>query len=446
MKKFYIPVFTAVFLLSSFLSQAQVTYNSITSNPLAYTLDDARFWVGGVPPPNPCNLCTINIYTDVTMVPENGGLATNGGVQTTAADGPFLNDVTVSNGSINIYGNTTLTINTYVQFFNAVFTLGNDPTSPEAIYFNDQIDLNGTSSIQLANQYSLVNTNNDIIDGGNGKTILGPHNVGPRTVAGIYTIRTASPGPVNTVDKTLNGFSTENYNQTYVLPSNTYMLNCNPINPLNDCTAGIVYGPAITQYTGTPTDFYGFVQSTTLPVVLVLFVANKEDDGTVGLNWATSQEQNSGYYDVERSGDQAAWSKIGSVKAKGYSSTTTNYNFTDKLPLDGGGYYRLKMVDNDGKFKYSKTVSVNSSTNAQALVIYSNPFSDQIRMKVNVSRSQNLVMTVSDLLGKTYINQNYHAQSGDNFINLSPNTSSTGMYILHIHGDSYDQTVKLAKQ
>ncbi len=440
MKKFYIPVFTAVFLLSSFLSQAQVTYNSITSNPLGYTLDDFRFWVGGVPPPNPCNLCTINIYTDVTMVPENGALAANGGVQTTATDGPFLNDVVVNGGSINIYGATTLTINTYVEFFNSKFTLGNDPTSPETISFNDQLDLNGTSSIQLANQYSLVDAGNY---GPTKTTILGPHQInGQPPIAGIYTIRTT---PANTIDYTLNAYFTGRYDGAYNVPGNNYTLNCDGANPLNTCTPGLVYGPAVTQYDVT-NNFFGFAQSVTLPVQLVLFVANKEDDGSVGLTWATSQEQNSAYYDVERSGDQTAWSKLGSLKAKGYSSTTSNYSFTDKLPLDGGGYYRLKMVDNDGKFKYSKTVSVNSSSNAQALVIYSNPFNDQIRMKVNVSRSQNLVMTVSDLLGKTFINQNYHAQSGDNFINLSPNTSSTGMYILHIHGDSYDQTVKLAKQ
>ena len=82
-------------------------------------------------------------------------------------------------------------------------------------------------------------------------------------------------------------------------------------------------------------NFFGFATSITLPVVLVEFIANKADDGSVLLNWATSQEQNSAYYDVERSGDQTAWTKIGSVKAKGYASTTSNYSFSDKLPLDG---------------------------------------------------------------------------------------------------------------
>ncbi len=70
MKKFYIPIFTAIFLFVSFSSQGQITYNSITSNPFNYTLDDARYWIG-IQPPNPCNNCIININSNVSMV-QNG--------------------------------------------------------------------------------------------------------------------------------------------------------------------------------------------------------------------------------------------------------------------------------------------------------------------------------------------------------------------------------------
>jgi Secretion system C-terminal sorting domain len=183
-----------------------------------------------------------------------------------------------------------------------------------------------------------------------------------------------------------------------------------------------------------------------LPVQLVQFLANKNDDGSVKVIWSTSQEQNSDYYDVERSGDQAVWSSIGTVKAKGFSSTTSNYFLTDKSPLSGTGYYRLKMVDLDGKFVYSKTVTVTTENSSVPLVVYSNPFSDQIRLKINLSRPQNLMMTVSDMQGKTYITQSYQAQSGDNFVNIQPSLTSSGMYILKIQGDTYNQTIKLEKQ
>ncbi len=225
-----------------------------------------------------------------------------------------------------------------------------------------------------------------------------------------------------------------------------YIINCAPpvVGSPNTCADGLVFGPATTTLDAT----FGliFTQSTTLPVQLVLFLATKNDDGSVKISWATSQEENSNYYDVERSGDQTDWSSIGTVKAKGFSSTTTNYFLTDKSPINGTGYYRLKMVDLDGKFTYSKTIPITTDNSSQALVIYSNPFSDQIRLKINVSRPQNLILTVTDMLGKTYITQSYQAQNGDNFVNLQPPVASSGMYILRIQGDSYNQTVKLEKQ
>ncbi|MDP4214198.1 MAG: T9SS type A sorting domain-containing protein, partial [Bacteroidota bacterium] len=62
------------------------------------------------------------------------------------------------------------------------------------------------------------------------------------------------------------------------------------------------------------------------------------------------------------------------------------------------------------------------------------------------ARSQNLTLTVSDIIGKTYLKQSYNAQAGDNLINLVPNGAAGGMYVLHIQGDTYEQTVKLVKQ
>jgi hypothetical protein len=296
--------------------------------------------------------------------------------------------------------------------------------------------LDPTSTIQLANTFTTANSNNDI----NHTPLVGTFDLGVGVFPGIYTVRSTGPGPLNAIDITLSKLLNSNFDGSYTIPVTPYTLNCSLT-----CATGLVFGPAITQYDAI-NDFYGFIASNVLPVVLVQLIATRNDDGSIKVSWATSQEENAGYYDVERSNDQSGWTKVGTVKAKGYSSTTTNYSFTDRLPLDGTGYYRLKMTDLDGKFTYSKTISVADNNTKVPLVIYSNPFSDQIRLKVNVSRSQNLVMTVSDMMGKTYLSQSYHAQSGDNFVNLLPSVSASGMYILRIHGDSYDQTVKLEKQ
>ena len=428
MKKFYIPIFTTVFLLSSFLSQGQTVYTSISSNPGNLTLDDPAFWVGAQPP-NPCIFCDISIWAPVLM-------AHNGQSSVPGNNGPWLDHVILDNTILRLQPSAIVTIDTYVSLTNGTQVLvGTAPTNAVSIVLNDQVDMDATSSIQIGNISSFIDATNT----SNNNPIKGPYPDfanGGVPDAGIYGILTVPVGGegyslvlnANGIGTALNGFA-------------FYNINC--AGPAT-CTFGVINGPATTG----PNATYGviFQASATLPVQLVEFLASKKDDGSVLLSWATSQEENAGYYDVERSGDQAGWTKIGSVKAKGYSSTTTNYSFSDKLPLDGTGYYRLKMTDIDGKFTYSKTVSVSAEKNIRPLVIYSNPFSDQIRMKVNVSRAQILTMTVSDMMGKTYLSQSYHAQSGDNLVNLQPGVGGSGMYILRIHGDSYEQTVKLEKQ
>src|ERR1017187_4453809 len=121
MKKFYIQIFAAIFLLVSFSSQGQITYNSITSNPSNYTLDDVRYWIAGLQPPNPCNNCIININSNVSMV-QNGA---SSDPANNCGGCVFLNDVVVNGTSINIYGTTTLSVNTYLQLFGVTVTLGN---------------------------------------------------------------------------------------------------------------------------------------------------------------------------------------------------------------------------------------------------------------------------------------------------------------------------------
>ncbi len=573
MKKFYIPIFTAVLILISDLSRGQV-YNSITSNPFHYTLDDIRFWQGGIQPGNPCNNCTIKIYSDVTMVkccgfstavnpvassvftsqtpsggvipdmpvtlgmrfqatvagsingarfyklpgmagphigilydntgvairtvtftgetasgwqtqnfaipftaaagttyviavyfpdgnyladhfffasagvtngvltalqdgtPDPNGVYTYGGapafptstfesnnywvdINFSGSDGIWLNDVVINNSTINAYGNTTLTFNTYVELFNTSITIGNDPVSTENIKLNDQVDLNGTSSIVLANNLTTV----DATDMGV-TPIGGPHTDFPMGNAhaspGLYAI---IPPDANGFDYTwtLDASGLGKSTAPYLPNGNAYYgLNCLPYTggSPNTCGAGLVFGPSTTGLDLT----YGviFTGSTPLPVTLVQFLATKNDDGTVRISWATSQEENSNYYDVERSSDQSQWTSIGTVKAKGNSPTTTNYFLNDKSPVNGTGYYRLKMVDLDDKFTYSKAISVTTANINQPLVIYSNPFSDEIRLKINVSRPQNLILTVTNMLGETYLSQSYQAQSGDNFVNLQP--------------------------
>jgi len=440
MKKFYFLIFTGVFMLTSFASKAQTVYTSISANPSNWTLDDGRFWLGGVAPgggatPGSCNNCAIYINSSVTVVPDNGTST----AFPIAGSAPSLSHVILLNSTLKINGSVTITINTYLELQNTAVIIGSDISTAAAVILNDQVYLDVNSSVQLGNNNTRIDVNNIASN-----PINGPYT---RYTGGIKdaAIISASTNDPHGYTFTLNAFGDGSS-----LPGGNfseYDLNCDastPPVPSNICAAGVVYGPATTTLDAVKGVI--FTQSAVLPVVLSQFLASKNADASIKLSWATSQEINSSSFEVERSADQGNWQNIGSVKAKGYSSTTANYSFTDQLPGPGNNYYRLKMVDLDGKFKYSQVVAVTSEKDGRTLVIYSNPFSDQIRMKVNVSKAQNLSLTVTDIIGKTYLKQSYNAQAGDNLINLVPAGAARGMYILHIQGSTYVQTVKLAKQ
>jgi hypothetical protein len=95
-----------------------------------------------------------------------------------------------------------------------------------------------------------------------------------------------------------------------------------------------------------------------LPVVLTSFNAAAEGLNTK-LVWNTEEELNIASYVVEKSADGRTYNTIGSVKA----TNQKTYSFVDGQPGSDNSYYRLKMVDIDGSFKYSYIVSIKSRLN-----------------------------------------------------------------------------------
>jgi Secretion system C-terminal sorting domain/Carbohydrate binding domain len=122
-----------------------------------------------------------------------------------------------------------------------------------------------------------------------------------------------------------------------------------------------------------------FFEGAPLPVDLLSFQANASKNKTVGLNWQVADEKRIKAYSIERSAEGQKFSAIGSVAAQN-SSTQTSYAFNDENPLKGINYYRLKINEEDGTFKYSKVQSIRTGASSKAL-IYPNPTSDYIQVK-----------------------------------------------------------------
>jgi len=117
----------------------------------------------------------------------------------------------------------------------------------------------------------------------------------------------------------------------------------------------------------------------------------------VVLNWATSEETNFDHFTVERSDDAKNWQAVGNVISK-YSAGTT-YNFSDGSLLDNAVYYRLQIVDKDGKTTYSKIVSIEAGTTASIVRIYSSPI-DNLSFFVKLSSADQTVINVFTMDGR----------------------------------------------
>jgi hypothetical protein len=114
-----------------------------------------------------------------------------------------------------------------------------------------------------------------------------------------------------------------------------------------------------------------------LPVELVRFTAEAQEKN-VALHWITASEKNSDYFEVQRSTNGETFAAIGKVQGEGTTSSISNYLFTDRAPVAGLAYYRLRQVDLDGTESYSPVQAVEWKGGAAVASFYPNPSAEAI--------------------------------------------------------------------
>jgi len=135
-----------------------------------------------------------------------------------------------------------------------------------------------------------------------------------------------------------------------------------------------------------------------LPVKLVKFKGDLLDD-RIGLSWMTTEETGSLNFEVERSGDMKEFISIGNIMAAGNSNAAKNYNFLDKSPLMGINYYRLKQVDLDGSFEFSRTISVANDDHALTFELLGNPVVNG-EIKFILANAEPSQVNLTDMMGR----------------------------------------------
>ncbi len=165
-----------------------------------------------------------------------------------------------------------------------------------------------------------------------------------------------------------------------------------------------------------------------LPVQLVSFRAEASAD-RVELFWETATEIQNREFQVEHSSDGMHYRLIGSLQGHGTTTETHQYSFTHESPSEGINYYRLKQVDEDGSFTYSKVVTVELQPNEQPLVFY-NPSGKTIRIVFSEETGDEILLAIADISGRLV--NSIRIEAGIRETSLPAAGLNRGIYIVQL--------------
>lgn len=200
-----------------------------------------------------------------------------------------------------------------------------------------------------------------------------------------------------------------------------------------------------------------------LPVELTSFTITAEGS-RINLSWETATEVNNYGFNIERtstplsmtdnfiSNGKDGWEKINFVEGHGNSNSPKLYNYIDTKISSGKYFYRLKQIDIDGSFEYSKIVEIDLGlpTEFELSQNFPNPFNPSTTIKYSIPNEETLhampvQLKVYDVLGKeitTLVNE--EKEAGTYTIEFNAKNLPSGMYFYRLETSNFVRTIKMS--
>jgi len=192
---------------------------------------------------------------------------------------------------------------------------------------------------------------------------------------------------------------------------------------------------------GQPVDSVCSNINCTLPLTLLSFKGEAVEEGNL-LQWQTYQEINVSGFQVERSTPKTSWKKIAYLEATGSDLDTEDYNFLDELPDQGKNYYRLRQIDQDGRFSYSNLIIISNPRTLKkgVLSVFPNPsHQEMITISLQQSDEPGSIVRILDPTGQILIKKQFD-HSGTN---LDVSSLPSGVYLVCVTTDLESLVTKI---
>ena len=183
-----------------------------------------------------------------------------------------------------------------------------------------------------------------------------------------------------------------------------------------------------------------------LPVDLLSFDARPIDSKYIDLNWKVENEVNFSGYEIERSIDGRDFTKIGWLKGRDAVSQT-QYYFKDSEAKRGISYfYRLKLIDLDGSFEYSKvaTARLELQDGFEIGSIHPNPVENtDVTLSINTNLQENIFVQIYNQTGMLVLDQKFSIDTGTNDLQIATTGMASGLYLVKVNNGRKEEIRKI---
>jgi len=165
------------------------------------------------------------------------------------------------------------------------------------------------------------------------------------------------------------------------------------------------------------------------------------------LNWSAACNSSQATFEIERSADGKNFTTINAITAS-QARCALPFTYDDANPLAGVNFYRIKIIDVNGKTNYTSTVKVGAQQKDMMLVgVLPNPVSNTAQLNITTSKKDKVELAIVSLEGKVVYSNTVQVQSGSSIVSIDVSNLAKGAYLIRgVFSDGDASAVKFLKQ